>query len=476
VQDAAYGSLLRTRCRELHTRVAAVLEQHFAELVERQPELLAHHLTAAGNNARAVDQWLKAGRHAAARLTYTEAIAHLERGLAILSGLPEGPARDRQELALQLARGLCLFPAKGGVAARPAYVRAHELADEQGSSPQQFEALYGVWQCHLSSSGIVAARPFSDQLLRLSEREQDPGLRLQAHHAGWSTMLFAGEPAKARDHADAGRRLYDLEAHRTHRLLYGGHDPGMCARYTGATAEWLLGYPEKAIASIAEALALGARIAHPFTTTVALTMAAVVHLNNREPEEALTRFEAVEALAAEQRLSLTIELDFIRGAALVGQGAAREGAVRIGQGVAAWRRRRATLYLPFGLALLADALARCGEYAAALATIREGLEAATATGEHVWDAELHRLHGVVLLADNKVDEAQASLEMALRVARGQQARAYELRTATCLARLWGEQGRRTEACNLLAPLYGWFTEGFDTADLKDAKALLDELR
>ena len=243
----------------------------------------------------------------------------------------------------------------------------------------------------------------------------------------------------------------------------------------GAIAEWLLGYPETALASIAEALALSRRIAHPFTSTRALAVASVVHLNNREPEEALTRLEAAEALAAEQRLSLVMEPDLIRGAVLAGQGAASEGAARIGQGLTAWRQRGATVYLPFGLAFLVDVLARCGERAAALAAAREGLEAADATGEHVWDAELHRLHGVALLADNKVDEAQASLEAALRVARGQQARAYELRTATCLARLWGEQSRRTEARNLLAPLYGWFTEGFDAPDLTEAKALLDEL-
>jgi predicted ATPase len=139
------------------------------------------------------------------------------------------------------------------------------------------------------------------------------------------------------------------------------------------------------------------------------------------------------------------------------------------------RQRGAAFYLPFGLALLADALARCGDYAAALAAIREGLAAASVTGEHIWDAELHRLHGVVLLADNKIAEGQVSLEEALRVARGQQVKAYEVRTATCLARLWGEQGRRYEARDLLAPIYDWFTEGFDAPDLKDARALLDEL-
>ncbi len=199
-------------------------------------------------------------------------MAHLERGLAALPSLPEGPARDRREIELQLALGLCSFTAKGAVAALPAYTRAHELADEQGSSHQRFEALYGVWQSRNVSGGIVAARPFSDRLLRMSEQEQDSGLRLQAHHSGWSTLLYAGEPAKARDHADAGRRLYDLEDHQAHRLVYGGHDPGACALYSGALAEWLLGYPEKALASIAEALALAERIAHPFTLATALTL------------------------------------------------------------------------------------------------------------------------------------------------------------------------------------------------------------
>jgi predicted ATPase len=174
VQDAAYGTLMRGRRQELHTRVAAVLEERFADLVERQPEVLAHHLTAAGNSSRAVDQWLKAGRHdATVRFAYPEAMAHLKRGLAALPSLPEGPARDRREIELQLALGLCSFTAEGAVAALPAYTRAHELADEQGSPRQRFEALYGVWQSRNVSGGIGAARPFSDRLLRMSEQEQD---------------------------------------------------------------------------------------------------------------------------------------------------------------------------------------------------------------------------------------------------------------------------------------------------------------
>ncbi len=477
VQDAAYSTLLRGRRQELHARVAAALEQHFSDLVERQPELLAHHLTAAGDTERAVDQWLKAGQHAAARLAYLEAIAHLKRGLGLLHSLPESPVRNGREIELQLALGLCLYPAKGAVEAKPVYMRALELAESSGEPQQRFEALYGVWQSTRDnvSGGIAAASPLSERLLRMAEREGDDGLRLQAHHSGWATWHYAGDPAKARQHADAGRLLYDPTKHASHRLVYGGHDPGVCARVHGAQAEWLLGYPEKALASIADALALAERIAHPFTLSVALTNSSVLYLNRREPERALRQLEAAEVLAAEQRLSLVYEPGMLRGAALLGQGAVDEAIARIREGVTRWTRLGRTHLLPYGLAFLAEGLARHGDRAAALAALREGLETADATGEHMWDAELHRLTGTVLLAENKLDEGQASLQQAIRIAQAQQAKSLELRAARDLARLWGEQGRRAEARDLLAPVYGWFTEGFDTADLKEAKALLDEL-
>jgi len=476
VQDAAYSTLLRKRRQELHARVAAALEEHFADLAERQPELLAHHVTAAANTERAVDQWLKAGRHAAARFTYFEAIAHLERGLGLLHSLPESPARDSREIELQLALGLCLLTAKGAVEAKPPYMRAHELAERGGEPQQRFEALNGVWQSTMVSGGIAAASPLSDRLLRMAEREGDDGLRLQAHHSGWSTWWAAGDPAKAREHADAGRLLYDPTKHASHRLVYGGHDPGVCAGYMGALAEWLLGYPEKALASIAGSLALAERLAHPFTLSVALTMSSELYLNRREPELALSLLEAAEVLAAEQRLSLMAEPGMLRGAALVEQGAVDEAIARIREGVINWTRLGRTILLPYGLAFLAEGLARHGDRAAALAALREGLATADATGEHMWDAELHRVTGTALLADIKLEEGQASLQQAIRIARAQQAKSLELRAARDLARLWGEQGRRAEARDLLAPVYEWFTEGLDTADLKEAKALLDQLR
>jgi class 3 adenylate cyclase/predicted ATPase len=477
VQDAAYSTLLRGRRQELHGRVAAALEAHFADLVERQPELLAHHLTAAGATERAVDQWLKAGRHAAARLAYVEAIAHLNRGLGLLHSIPESPVRNGREIELQLALGFCLFTAKGAIAAKPAYTRALELAESSGEPQQRFEALYGAWQSTRDSvsGGIAAARSLSERLLRMAEPEGDDGLRLQAHHSGWTTRLHAGDPAKTREHADAGRLLYDPEKHASHRLVYGGHDPGVCAQLSGALAEWLLGYPDKALASIAEGLALAERIAHPFTLGLALLQSSEVYLNLREPERALRQLDAAEAVAAEQRLSLMSEPGMLRGAALLEQNAVDEAIARIREGVAKWTGLGRTKDLPYGLAFLAEGLARHGDRAAALAALREGLEIADATGEHKWDAELHRVTGTVLLAENKLDEGQAALQEAIRIAQAQHAKSLELRAVRDLTRLWGEQGRRAEARDLLAPVYGWFTEGFDTADLKEAKALLDEL-
>jgi class 3 adenylate cyclase len=474
VQDTAYGTLLRGRRQELHGRVAAVLERSFADLVERRPELLAHHLTAAGETERAIDQWLKAGRYAKARLAHLEAIRHFDRGLAALATLGEGPTRDARELELQLARGLSLFTAEGfGAAEAPqAYARARELAERRGDGRQQFMAVYGLWQSANGAGDIIGCRKLSNRLQHLTADNSDEELRLQAHHSAWATCLFAGDPAAAREHCEAGRRLYDPERHRLHRQLYGGHDPGTCARYLGAQVHWLLGYPEKGSAGGIEALALAERIAHPFSFALALQYVSMLHLERGEPELALQRIDAVEALAAEQRLGFVLEPKLLRGAALTAQGAVEEAIVCLRGGLAGRTAARLQCY---GIARLADALIRRGEHGAALAATRDGLSTVERTGHRQWEAELHRLEGVALSGLNRLAEGQTALEAAIRVAQAQQAKSYELRAATSLARLWGEQGRRAQAHDLLAPVYGWFTEGFGTADLQEAKALLDDL-
>jgi class 3 adenylate cyclase/tetratricopeptide (TPR) repeat protein/energy-coupling factor transporter ATP-binding protein EcfA2 len=475
VQDAAYGTLLRVRRQELHTRVAAMLGAHFSDLVERQPELLAHHLTAAGETERAVDQWLRAGRHAAERSAHPEAIRHFDRGLTTLAALPEGPARDAREIELQLSRGLSLFTAEGFRSARAAqaYARAHELAEKRGNRRQRFIAVSGLWQSAVGTGAVRDCRILSDRLQQLAAAGQDQELRLEAHHSAWVTRILAGEPAAAREHCEAGLRLYDPERHSQHYQLYGGHDPGVCGLSNSANAHWRLGYPDTGLRIGREALSLAERIGHPFSLELALVQSATLHLLRGESELTLQRLRAAEDLVAQQRLAFIQEPRFFRGAALAAQGAQEEAVACLRDGLAS--PLGATRSRPFGLAWLAEVLVQQGEHGQALSAVKEGLEVQERTGQCAFQAELRRLEGLAFSGLNRLEEGQIALEEALRVARKQQAKAYELRAATSLARLWDERGRRAEARDLLAPLYGWFTEGFDTADLKDAKALLDEL-
>jgi hypothetical protein len=421
---------------------------------------------------RAVDQWLKAGNHAAARSTPREAIRHFERGLATLSALPEGRAREEREIELQLARGLSLFTAKGfsAVEASEAYTRARDLTERRGDPRQKFMAVYGLWQSANGAGTIHDCRRLSDQLLQLDSAAADDGMHLQAHHSAWATSLFAGEPMAAREHSETGRQLYDPERHRSHRLLYGGHDPGVCARLFAAHAEWLLGYPKKSVALGNDALALAERITHPFSLTQALQWHSMLHLERGEPELALQRLEAAEALVAEQRIGFVMEPRFLRGATLSTEGALTESVTCLRMGLAS--PVGSLLFRPYGLTCLAAAMARKGEHGASLSAARDGLSISEESGNRCWDAELHRFEGIALLGLNRIDEGQRALEAALRVARKQGAKAFELRAAMSTARLWRDQGKRNEARDLLAPVYGWFTEGFDTLDLKEAKALL----
>ena len=475
VQDAAYGTLLRRRRQQLHGDIAAALEQQFSDLVERQPELLAHHLTGAADTKRAAAQWLNAGQYAAARSAHIEAIAHLERGLSLLRSLPETAERDSAEIDLQLALGMSSIRAKGMIspAVGEAYGRAAELAEKHRDQHRLFQAIYGVHQHNVGSARIFAARPLAERLLAVTEHDDaDPGLRLQAHHALWTALVIGGEPAGCLEHCEIGRRRYDPERYQSHRDLYGGHDAGMCAWTFGGHAEWLLGHPDMALASLAQAVTLAERISHPPSLNMALSYAALLHIYRREPQLILDRLAAAEAVAVEQRLSVFLSPQILRGAASLLLGQAKEAIASLRAGLPPGRTGGVR---SLGFALLTTALVEEGEYPEAMTLITEALQGVEATGEGMWNPELHRSRGLVLLAQNKLAEGEASIRQALELARKQQAKSWELRAARSLAQLWGEQGRRAEARELLAPVYGWFTEGFDTADLKEAKALLDGL-
>jgi class 3 adenylate cyclase/predicted ATPase len=476
VQDAAYSTLLRAHRQELHGRVAGVLGEHFADFVERQPELLAHHLTAAGAVPRAVEQWLRAGRHAATRSAHQEAIVHFDRGLALLSTQPETPSRDRLEIELQLAKGVSLISVKGfsSIEAADAYGRARDLTERAGITDKLVVALFGLWN-FVRTSDFTAARDLSQKMLALTRNHDDAGLRLQAYHSAWTTDFFRGETVLGREHCDTGWRLYDFDQHCSHAFLYGGHDPGVCSRMINGLTGWLLGHPDQAQTSVDAGLALAKRLQHPFTLGTALLQASVFYQLCREPDTELQLLSVAESVATDQRLTLHIDFRILRGGALVTAGDLHEAVSAIRAGLAEQERPGAKLYRPLLLSILADALLGSGDPVGSLGAAAEALLTATETGEIWWLAEIHRLKGAALLATGHREGSEAAFSQALQLARRQQVKSLELRAAMSLARLRGEQGRRQEAQELLAPVYGWFSEGFDTSDLKDAKAVLDEL-
>jgi len=425
---------------------------------------------------RAVAQWLAAGQFAAARLAPREALRHFDRVLELLGSLPEGAARDAQEIELQLARGVSLFATEGHIseAAARCYARARELAERRNDRRHLIVAIYGQWQGTAGVGNVAAGSPFSKKLLALTAAATtDSGLRLQAHHSAWATCLYGGEPALGRAHCAAGRRLYDIEAHRSHRLLYGSHDPGVCARMMSGYFEWVLGFPDTALAAAREATDLAEQLHHPLSLELAMFFKTLLHLDRHEPELALQQLAAIELLAAEQRLVFHHSPEVFRGSARLLQGELRDALALLRAGLQTPAGRGPSR--PYGLVCLAQAMALSGEPAAALGLIDEGMGMMEAVGHHQYEPEFYRIKGIALREQNDVAGSEAAFAEALRSARGRQMKAYELRAATDLARLLGEEGRREEARELLAPLYGWFTEGFDTADLKEATKLLSEL-
>ena len=321
-------------------------------------------------------------------------------------------------------------------------------------------------------------RALGEQLLSLAQRLEDPDLLLEAHHALWTSLFSGGELAAARMHQEQGLRLYDPQRHRAHAALYSGHDPGVCCRYRAAPTLWLLGYPDQAVASSQAALALAQQLAHPLSLALALYWAAVLHHLRREAPLTQAHAEAAMTLATDQEFPQQIaQATPLRGWALAASGHGEEGIAQIHQGLAAYRATRAIRDRPYYLALLAEASAQVGQTAEGLEAVAEALATVAKSAVRWWEAELHRLKGELLLQCSVAQpgEAEACFQQALDVARRQQAKSLELRAAMSLSRLWQQQGKRDAARQMLSEVYGWFTEGFDTADLQEAKGLLEAL-
>jgi predicted ATPase len=479
IQDAAYLSLLKSTCQEYHRKIAQVLEQNFPDTTEAQPELLAHHYTEAGLNEQAVGYWHQAGKRASQRSAHVEAINHLIKGLDLIETLPETSERNQEELKLQLTLGIALAATKGFGAPEVGrvYDRALELCQQVGETPQLFPSLFGTWLYYVGTD-LQTAKKVGEQLRTLAQNTQDPELNLQAQHALWTHSLFLGNFVETREHAEQGMIIYDPQQHSSHAFIYGGHDPGVCCRYFGATAMWFLGYPDQALDRINEAVSLAQDQSHLQSLAIALAWAAQLNQYRREPQTTKMRAEEAIALCSEYDLAMFLNwASILLGWALAAQGKEDEGIAQMRQGMSAHLTAVLGAHKTILLAHLAETYGRIGNADAGMTSLAEAMASAEKIGQNWWTADIHRLKGELLLklSPEKIVEVETCHEHALEVARRQKAKSLELRAAMSLSRLWQQQGKQEEARQLLSEIYGWFTEGFDTPDLQEAKVLLEEL-
>jgi predicted ATPase len=480
IQEAAYESLLKSTRQHYHQRIAQVLEAQFPETIQTQPELLAHHYTEAGLNAQAVDYWQKASQSAVQRSAHVEVISHLTTGLAVLKMLPETPARLQREVDMHITLGASLIATKGSASPEvgQTYTRARQLCAHLEAPQQLFPVLYGLWNHCCLRAELQAAHALGAQLLTLAQQVHDAAMLMEAHRAMGQTLFYMGALASAYTHYAQGISLADPQQHRALVSLYGGTDSGVFCRGQGAWALWSLGYPDQGLMRVDEAVTIAQQLAHPFSLKFSLIAAALFHQLRREARFTQEHTAPAMRLATDQGFPYWMAFGTIlHGWALAHQGQAQAGIEQIHQGLVAFRATGAEMLRPHFLALLAEVYGIMGQPEAGLTALAEALRLTDATSVHWYESELYRLQGILLinLSSDNQSAAETSFHQAMTIAQNQSTKAWELRAATSLARLWQQQGKRQEAHNLLAPVYRWFTEGFDTLDLQGAKALLEEL-
>jgi predicted ATPase/class 3 adenylate cyclase len=479
IQDAAYQSLLKSTRQQYHQRIAQVLEAQFPETAKVQPELLAYHYTEAGLTEKAVHYWYTAGQKASERSAHVEAIAHLRQGLSLLQTLPETSKRTQHEVDMLIALGASLRATKGTGALEvgETYLRARHLCQHLDNPHQLFPVLRGLHGYYNLRAELHTAHALGEQTLALAQQVQDAAMLVAVHRALGTTLYYSGAISEAHTHFTQGLALYDRHQHRASTLLYG-EDAGVTCRSHDAHTLWLLGYPAQGLTRIDEAVTLAQHLAHPYSLSSAFVAASIFHAFRREAWATQECAEAAIRLAQEQRFPFWMATgSLLRGWALAQLGQAQEGIAQIEEGLRTIPATGAEIRRPYWLALMAEAQETLGEPEAGLTRLTEALAHADTTGERWSEPELYRLKGALLLqqhADNQAD-AETCFQHAIRIAQSQQAKSWELRATTSLARLWQQQGKRQEAHDLLASVYHWFTEGFDTADLQEAQALLEAL-
>jgi class 3 adenylate cyclase/predicted ATPase len=486
VQDAAYGTLLREPRRALHARIAETLESQFVEIAESRPELLARHCTEAGLIEKAAGLWGKAGQRSLERSALAEAAEQLARALAQIASLPPTPALRREEIKLQVALITPLIHLHGFAApkTKTAVERARvliEQAEALGEPPDDplllFSVLYGHWSASYIAFNGDVMRGLAARFLALAEQQGAPIPLMIGHRIMGISLLCTGDIAAARAHQEEGIALYNPAEHRPLAVRFG-QDARVVMWFYRAIALWLLGYPDAALADTNRAFADARAIGQAGTLMFALLHGSMVDILCGDYAATNAATDELAALAEQKGASFWKALGIsIQGCVFAVTGKAADAVAMITSGIAELRSTGATLWVPGFLSYLATAYAQLGQFDDAWRCIGEAMSAVETTKERWYEAEVYRIAGEIALMAPQRDtaKAQAYFEHALAIARAQQAKSWELRAAVSMARLKRDRGERDEARRLLAPVYGWFTEGFDTLDLKEAKALLDAL-
>jgi predicted ATPase len=479
VQDAAYGTLVRSKRQELHRRIADALEQGFPETVETQPELLAHHLIQAGLTERAIDYLRKAGQRTIERSANAEAIRHLTQALDLLQSRPEGPARRRAALGLEVMLSQAMIAVYGYAARKTAEVllRAKDLIDDSTDPAQKLAILYGIWAGHYVGGEVVKQTDAAGEFLKEAERNNDTAALSVAHRILGTTYVTKGEFTAALPHLEQARALYDPQLGAPMQYQYG-QDVGAAALCYLSWALWNLGSVDQASQVAADAVKRAEELSHPHTQAFTICHArGMIDIFRRSSEDMRSYAGSVISLCREHGLSHWMACGrILEGWATVNEGKIDHGIELLRAGVAAWREAGARLWLPLFLVLEAQAYNKAGRNEAALGAIEQAIAVSEVTGEHWCLAEILRIKAGLLSATERAsDQVEILFTTSLEIARSQQARCWELRAACDLASLWQSKGRAKEALQLLRPIYAQFTEGFDSADLRHAKWILDGL-
>jgi predicted ATPase len=473
VQDVAYGSLLRPARQQLHARIATILEAEFPETASEQ---LAQHWAQAGDAERAVSNWRKAGKQAIQRCANREAIAQLTKGLRMLDHLPHRIERDRTELGLQLLLAEALMADKGWTVPemRVCYARARELCERTGDTAGLFPVLYGQFSHHHSRGEADAAHGLALETLQLTEGTEDPALLSMAHCILGISLFSRGELVTARTHLRTALSIHQPDSH-SHTFLSPGHNVAIASMWLGLTL-LVSGCPEQASVPIATGLRVARELSNPHTLAHALALACRCHSVLGETKALHEATEELAALAAEH------EFPFYRAVATIYRGwvlsrshDVARGIELLREGMTAFLDLGAVTLRPYIWAKIAVLAADVGSARDGLDLLDEALEQVDSSGQRWCEAELYRSKGELLSRFSDAPHAESCLQRSLVTARRQHAKLWELRAACSLGRLWRDQGKRNKARNLLVPIYGWFAEGFDTPDLKEAKALLDAM-